>query len=160
MQSNQPLLAHSAVIYVGVDASEGEPTKPYLGYISLGPLSFNVDNAVIEQWFEQDPIGEEDTFLIKTDLDINLLSSDFFRKFANFIRKYVYPSLAAFEAKVSFKNNVTFLPYVRQKVLYIAEADLDENNLMAMNSKGDQEDLFTLSGDFPNTDLFGDLGIV
>ena len=157
--STEPLLAHNSIIYVGVNGAEGDPATPYLGYIALGPLSFNVENVTVEQWFEQDPIGEEDTFLVKADLDINLLSSDFFRKFANFTKKYVYPSLAAFEAKVSFENNITFLPYVRQKVLYIAEADLDENSLMATNSIND-DDLFILDENYPETDIFGDLGIV
>ena len=166
VQSKQPLLAHSATIYVGVDVSEGHPSKPYLGYIFLGPLSFNVENITIEEWFEQDPIGEEDTFLVKADLDINLLSSDFFRKFAEFAKKYVYPSLAAFEAKVSFENNTTFLPYVRQKVLYIGRADLAEYSQFMVISPSSYpwvdnntvwDDFFALSNDGGTYDAFQSL---
>ena len=158
-QSSQPLLAHSSTIYVGVDASEGDPAKPYLGYVFLGPLSFNVENTTIEQWFEQDPIGEEDTFMIKADLDINLLSSDFFRKFADFAKKYVYPSLAAFEAKVSFENNVTFLPYIRQKVLYIGRADLAEYSqfMVLTPNASNWEDFFSLGNDGETYDAFQSL---
>ena len=69
-------------------------------------------------------VGPENTFMIKTDLDVELISSDFFEKFSEFIKNYVYPTLTAFEANLRLKASVTVLPFARQKITYNAFADL------------------------------------
>ena len=68
---------------------------------------------------------EENTFIIKTDLDITLVSTEFFQNFANFIRPYVYPTLKEFIAGLTLEQRLTFLPYVRSKIRYIAYGDVD-----------------------------------
>lgn len=124
IETNSSIDIHRGSVYLGVDASSGEPSKPFKGYINIGPFSVDVENILIEEWFEGEEVGEEDTFSVKADLDISILGTDFFKNFANFTRKYVYPSLAAFEAKMSLENKLTFLPHIREKVTYIAAVNL------------------------------------
>ena len=123
LDSTQPLKANRSILYLGIDKSEGDARDPFTGYINLGPFSVNVENILIRQWFEQTPMGEEDTFAIKADLDIGLVSSDFFQKFSNFLKRYVYPSLSAFEAKVNLSNHLTLLPFSRQKITYVVSSE-------------------------------------
>lgn len=126
VDSNIPLGAHSRVVYIGVDGSTGVVSKPFQGYINLKPFSIDVSNVRITEWFEQFPVGEENTFFVDVDLDLGVVSTDFFEKFAVFVSKYVYPTLAAMEVKLNFKNNLTFIPYVRQKITYVANGDVME----------------------------------
>lgn len=122
--SNTATNIHEGEIYIGVDNSEGTLKNPFKGYINLTPFSVDIDNIVIDEWFRTEEMGEEDTFSVKAELDIGLLGSGFFKNFASFAKKYVYPSLAAFEARMSLKNKITFLPYIREKVTYIAKVNL------------------------------------
>ena len=59
-------------------------------------------------------------------MDVSLIGSDFFVNFANFVKRYVYPTLKVFRARLALKNKITFLPYVRQRVTYIA-SNISEN---------------------------------
>ena len=93
IESSTPTEFHEAWLYLGIDYSEGVFQKPFKGDIDIAPLSMNVSNVEIEKWFEQFPVGDENTFIIKTDLDLGVVSVDFFKNFSNFIKKYVYPSL-------------------------------------------------------------------
>jgi hypothetical protein len=93
---------------------------PFMGEISLAPFTVSSDNVILTQWFETTPVGPENTFTVESELDIGLVSAEFFTKFAKFVEKYVYPTLRAFKAKLTMKGKVTFLPYVRQRVTYIA----------------------------------------
>lgn len=120
IESNVPLDIHSGIIYLGVNGSEGNIEQPFNGFIDLAPFSMDVQNITILQWFEQFPVGDENTFIIKAELDLGILSEDFFSKFAIFVSKYVYPTLGALEAKLNFNSNLTFLPYCRQRVTYVA----------------------------------------
>ena len=124
VSSNIPTEIHKGIIYLGVDDSTGTVMRPFLGYINLTPFSMNVQNIEITEWFEQYPVGAENTFMIKSDLDLGVVSTDFFQNFAEFVRKYVYPTLGAFEARLAFQNNLTFLPYVRQNIKYVALGDV------------------------------------
>ena len=65
-------------------------------------------------------MGEENTFELESELDVGLVSATFFTQFARFVEKYVYPTLKAFKAKLTMKGKITFLPYTRQRVTYIA----------------------------------------
>ena len=109
--SNETTDIHQGVIYLGVDGSTDTISKPFQGFINLKPFSMDVSNVVITEWFEQFPVGAENTFIIKADLDLGVTSTDFFENFAIFVSKYVYPTLSAFEAKLNFQNNLTFLPF-------------------------------------------------
>ena len=100
--------------------SEENIRYPFEGVISLAPFSVSSNNAKITQWFENLPVKEENTFEIEADVDVSLINTNFFVNFANFLEKYVYPTLDVFKARLALKNKVTFLPYVRQKVTYIA----------------------------------------
>lgn len=128
ISNSTPTGIHSSIIYLGVDNSTGTVSKPFLGSINLAPFSLDVQNIVITEWFENFPLDPnsfpEDTFSVNADIDLGVANIDFFEKFAVFVSKYVYPTLTAFEAKFNFENNLTFLPYVRQKINYTAVGDV------------------------------------
>ena len=125
-ESKESLNIYKGSLYLGVDASEGTIRNPLNGYINFSNFTIGTSNTEITQWFEQTPVGPENTFMIKTDLDVELISSDFFEKFSEFIKNYVYPTLTAFEANLRLKASVTVLPFARQKITYNAFADLVE----------------------------------
>lgn len=128
--STTPIGIHKNVIYLGVDNSTGTLSRPFLGYINLAPFTMDVQNVTISEWYEQFPVGEENTFLIKADLDLGVVSTDFFESFSKFVKRYVYPTLEGFEAKLNFESNLTFLMYNRQKIRYIAEGDVARREAM------------------------------
>lgn len=106
-------------VCIGVDRSTTETRYPFEGEISLAPFTISSDNVILTQWFETLPVGEENTFSLESELDVGMVSANFFSQFAKFVEKYVYPTLKAFKAKLTMKGKVTFLPYTRQKVTYI-----------------------------------------
>ena len=120
VESAIPLDIRGGVLFLGVDKSEGELQYPFDGSMSLAPFSVSSNNVKVTQWFETFPVGEEDTFEVDAEVDLGLVSSEFFVNFAKFAERYVYPSLRAFKARLNLKNKITFLPYVRQRVDYIA----------------------------------------
>ncbi len=120
IDSATPIDVFTGIIFIGVDKSTGVIQHPFGGVISLAPFSVSSNNVKITQWFEKFPVGDENTFEVDAEVDVGLVSSDFFVNFANFVERYVYPTLAAFRAKMSLKAKITFLPYVRQKVIYVA----------------------------------------
>jgi hypothetical protein len=107
-------------VCMGVDNSTSEVRYPFQGYISLAPFTVSSDGVIVTQWFETLPMGAENTFKVEAELDIGLISANFFQLFAKFVEKYVYPTLTAFKAKLAIKGKMGFLPYTRQKVTYIA----------------------------------------
>ena len=118
--SETPLAIGGGYVYIGIDDSTSIVQNPFKGVVSLSPFTVASDNVILTQWFETLPVGEEDTFILESELDVGMISASFFVQFANFIEKYVYPTLIAFKAKLTTKAKVTFLPYVRQRVTYIA----------------------------------------
>lgn len=129
IDSTEPLGITGSYLYLGIDKSTPTAQQPFQGSISLAPVSVSSSDVSITQWFETFPVGEEDTFMVDAEVDVGLISSDFFVKFAKFAEKYVYPSLKVFRARLSLKSKVAFLPYVRQRITYIASnvADSLEN---------------------------------
>ena len=113
-------------IYLGVSNATGVIEKPFNGSIDLTPFSTNIQNVKVTQWFEEFPVNEENTFSVKANLDLGVVSSDFFEKFSIFVKKYVYPTLRAFNVNLSLQSNITFIPWVRQKITYVAAGDVDE----------------------------------
>lgn len=120
VDSSEGLGIIGGTMFIGVDGSTGTIQYPFGGTISLAPFSMISSNVQVTQWFENFPVEAEDTFTIDADLDINLISEDFFIRFAKFVEKYVYPTLRVFRVRMSLKSKITFLPYVRQKVTYIS----------------------------------------
>lgn len=120
VDSSEGLGVIGGTIFIGVDGSTGTIQYPFSGTISLAPFSLVSSNVEVTQWFETFPVEAEDTFTIDADLDINLISEDFFVRFAKFVARYVYPTLRVFRVRMSLKSKITFLPYVRQKVTYIS----------------------------------------
>ena len=122
--SSVPLGLHKDRVYLGVSNAEGRIEKPFKGSIDLTPFSTNIQNIKITQWFEELPVAKENTFKVRADLDLGVVSSDFFKKFSAFVKRYVYPTLRAFDADLKLQSNITFLPYARQKVTYIASGEV------------------------------------
>lgn len=120
LESSTGLSIVGGTVLIGVDGSSSTTKEPFLGSIYLAPFNVTASSIKITQWYETFPVGEENTFTIEADVDVNLVSSDFFVKFAKFIERYVYPSLASFKANLALKAKLTFLPYARQKINYIA----------------------------------------
>ena len=120
ISSSIPLSIYGGNIYLGIDRSTDENRYPFQGTISLAPFTVSSRNVIVKQWFENFPVEEEDTFTVEAEVDVGLISSDFFVNFAKFAQRYVYPTLKAFRAKLALKSKVTFLPYVRQNITYVA----------------------------------------
>lgn len=120
IDSTVPIDTFGGVVSLGVDRSEGTSRFPFEGSISLSSFAVSSNNIQVTQWFETLPVGAENTFEVDSEVDLGLVSSDFFVNFATFVERYVYPTLAAFRAKVALKCKITFLPYVRQRVTYIS----------------------------------------
>lgn len=134
IENSTPIDLYGGIMFLGIDNSESVLRYPFNGTISLAPLSVSSNNVKITQWFETSPVGEENTFDVEAEVDVGLISSDFFMNFATFVERYVYPTLSKFRAKLALKNKVTFLPYVRQKVTYIA-SNMDGSAKEYFNSK-------------------------
>ena len=134
VESTKSLNIYGGFLYLGIDASEGTLKDPLSGYINFSDFSVGSNNIEITQWFEQTPVGPENTFIIKTDLDTELVSSGFFENFSEFVRNYVYPSLTAFTANLQFPSSLTILPYVRQKVIYNAMADVTKRDFFLVKT--------------------------
>lgn len=152
LESSTGLGITKGTLLVGIDGSTKVLRNPFLGVIKLGPLSVSANNIKITQWYETFPVDIEDTYSIEADVDVNLVSSDFFVQFAKFAERYVYPSLRAFKAKMALSSKITFLPWVRQKVTYVA-TNLGSSNYEAFQVlKGDSSDereLYNVVADSP-----------
>lgn len=119
LNSSEPINIIGGTINLGIDRSTEITQYPFEGVISLAPFTISSKNVVVTQWFETFPVEEEDTFTVDAEVDIGLISSNFFINFAKFAQRYVYPTLRLFRAKLALRSKVTFLPYVRQKVTYV-----------------------------------------
>ena len=135
--SSESINISEGVIYLGVDNSEGLLRYPFSGYINYSDFSISVDNMEITQWFEQNPVGPENTFMIKTDLDADLVGLDFFSKFSKFIKNYVYPSLTLFLATLKFRSILTFIPFTRSRIDYVAFGEVNRREHFLVKSSID-----------------------
>ena len=161
VDSTIPLGILGGNVYLGIDMSETAVKFPFQGYIGLAPFTYSSNNVKITQWFETFPVGAENTFSVESELDIGLVSTSFFTKFAEFVKRYVYPTLASFKAKMALKCKITYLPYVRQKVTYVAsnaddtyesfmvEEETSEEHIPyeVENEEGSHEDFFVQQSD-------------
>ena len=129
LNSSVPIDVNGGNLTLGIDNSTSVTRYPFGGVISLAPFAVASKNIKVTQWFEVFPVDEEDTFMVDAEVDVSLIGSDFFVNFANFVKKYVYPTLKVFRARLALKNKITFLPYVRQRVTYVASniSDNTEN---------------------------------
>lgn len=119
--SDKSLNINNGLMYIGINASEGGVSEPFSGYINFSNFSVDLNNVEITQWFEQTPVGPENTFIIKAGMDVDLVSSSFFDNFSNFVKNYVYPSLQLFTANLAVKNSIVIIPYNRNVVDYVAK---------------------------------------
>lgn len=78
----------------------------------------------ISVWYEQDPIGEEDTFSIESDIDLASIDTSFFEKFDTFIQKYVYPTLTGLSVSYSVSGTFTLLPVVMTMLTVNLDGDM------------------------------------
>lgn len=157
--SNKTTKIHEGTIYLGINNAEGSYTDPFKGFINIGSFATDIDSITMEEWWETEEVGEEDTFSVKADLDIGLLGTGFFKNFASFAKKYVYPSLRAFEARTTLKNKITIASYVRETVEYTVKVNL--LTFSAFMSKvadnvEEWEDFYSVNidGDSPEFSLF------
>lgn len=67
-------------------------------------------------WHETNPVQEEDTFSVESDIDLASVDANFFEKFDTFIRKYVYPTLSGLKVSYSVSGTHTLLPVITTKV--------------------------------------------
>ena len=133
-ESDIPMSVYTGVIFIGIDKSTGILRYPFKGIISLAPFSVSSNNVKLTQWFEKFPVGDENTFEVDAEVDVGLVSSDFFTNFALFVERYVYPTLAAFKAKITLKAKIVFLPYMRQRVTYVmSNTDFNKEYFMAQD---------------------------
>lgn len=74
-------------------------------------------NTKITVWHEANPVLEEDTFSVESDINLASVDANFFEKFDTFIRKYVYPTLTGLKVSYSVSGAHTLLPIVTVKVM-------------------------------------------
>ncbi len=139
INSSTPINSLNNVIYLGVDISEGSVTTPFQGSIYLSPLTVASSGIKITQWFESFPVGKENTFMIESELDGDVISAQFFANFATFIENYVYPTLEVFKAKLKLKGGVTFIPYARSKVTYVAYNAFSERQTFCVKDESNNK---------------------
>ena len=156
VSSSTPLEIVGGYVCMGVDRSTSETQYPFEGEIALAPFTISSNNVILTQWFEASPMGEENTFELESELDVGLVSATFFMQFARFVEKYVYPTLKAFKAKLTLKGKITFLPYTRQKVTYIASniGETVENFMVEEENNNDSHIPYEVESGGSHEDFF------
>lgn len=79
----------------------------------------------ITAWHEANPVLEEDTFKVESDINLASVDPYFFDKFDTFIRKYVYPTLTSLKVSYSVSGTHTLLPIVTTKVVASLNGKMD-----------------------------------
>ena len=74
-------------------------------------------NTKITVWHKANPVLEEDTFTVDSDINLATVDADFFEKFDKFIRKYVYPTLVGLKVSYSVSGIHTLLPVLRTTII-------------------------------------------
>ena len=92
----------------------------------------------------------------KVYIDGELISAQFFENFSRFVRNYVYPTLKAFKAKLSIKGKMTFIPYVRSKVTYVASdaGSMYENFMVEEENKPEEHIPYEVESIYGNMEKF------
>jgi hypothetical protein len=93
---------------------------------SLLQVSTKEAKTNITAWWEEDPVAEEDTFSIDSEIDLATIDSSFFEKFDTFIQKYVYPSLTSLNVSYSVSGTLTMLPVLMTHLEVNLVGDMDE----------------------------------
>lgn len=83
-------------------------------------------NTVIKVWHELDPMGEEDTFSIESNIDLASVDTSFFEKFDTFIQKYVYPTLTGLSVSYSVTGGFTLLPVLMTMEVVNIDGDMTD----------------------------------
>jgi hypothetical protein len=74
-------------------------------------------NTKVTVWHKANPVEEEDTFKVESDINLASVGEDFFDKFDKFIRKYVYPTLTGLKVSYSVSGTHTLLPVVTTTII-------------------------------------------
>lgn len=82
----------------------------------------------ISVWHELDPMGEEDTFSIESNIDLASVDTSFFEKFDTFIQKYVYPTLIGLSVSYSVSGSFTVLPIIMTSFEVNLDGDMAEGD--------------------------------
>ena len=81
---------------------------------------------MIKVWHELDPMGEEDTFSIESNIDLASVDTSFFEKFDTFIQKYVYPTLTGLSVSYSVTGGFTLLPVLMTMEVVNIDGDMTD----------------------------------
>lgn len=103
----QNLLFLMPLIHYLKDTKKGLEIVFSLMQSSVGSIGTN-----ITAWHETNPVGEEDTFTIESDINLATVDSSFFEKFDTFITKYVYPTLIGLTISYVLSGTQTLLPVI------------------------------------------------
>ncbi len=82
-------------------------------------------NTKVTTWYESNPVQEEDTFSVESDIDLATVDANFFEKFDTFIRKYVYPTLTGLKVSYSVSGTHTLLPVVTTRIVASLNGKMD-----------------------------------
>jgi hypothetical protein len=80
--------------------------------VVLSLLQQDDTDVKITEWWQTDPVGDEDTFDIDCKVNLNNVSSTFLEDFDVFIQKYVHPTLKSLMVSYSVAGEYTLLPVV------------------------------------------------
>lgn len=84
-------------------------------------------DTVITQWFQETPVGEENTFKITTaKLDVAKAGNNFFQNFHKFVRNYVYPELKSLIVRYVVTAARTHIPVTNITINWTAYGDMIE----------------------------------
>lgn len=92
----------------------------------------------IKVWHELDPMGEEDTFSIESNIDLAAVDTSFFEKFDTFIQKYVYPTLTGLSVSYSVSGSFTLLPVLMTMIVFNLDGDMTESDKEIENLRTQQ----------------------
>lgn len=98
--------------------------KIVLSLFKLIDTTSTTDTTIITKWYNELPVGEENTFSIDSELDVSKVSNNFYVNFSNFIKHYVYPELVALKVRYSLKADKINIPYIITNVTYTVEAEM------------------------------------
>ena len=86
--------------------------------LNIFTLEVEPSDMKIIEWFEQIPVGEENTFKIDSKIDISVISFDFFVNFGKFVRAYLYPELIEFKARYTLNATMGYIPITQVEMKY------------------------------------------
>ena len=93
--------------------------------LSLLQLNSSELSTTVIPWYEENPVAEEDTFRIESNINLSSIGSDFFEKFDAFITKYVYPTLSGLYVSYTVSGGHTLLPVITTMITVDLNGTMD-----------------------------------